>query len=90
MRRINSSTHCVPTNIVTCEVNADNAPLSCLCLSDTLDSATSWTVWVCVTTEALRPDWSPETKTKYRLGYAVVCSLEAGEKGVIVKPLAVK
>lgn len=31
MRRINSSTHCVPTNIATCEVNADNAPLSCLC-----------------------------------------------------------
>lgn len=37
MPRINSSTHCGPTNIVTCEVNADNAPLSCLCLRDTFD-----------------------------------------------------
>lgn len=37
MPQINSSTHCGPTNIVTCEVNADNAPLSCLCLRDTFD-----------------------------------------------------
>lgn len=37
MPRINSSTHCGPTNIVTCEVNADNAPLSCLCLRDAFD-----------------------------------------------------
>lgn len=97
MPRINSSTHCGPTNIVTCEVNADNVPLSCLCLRDTFDFCSATRRHVGVRRHRSSQCWweaqlrkTGQKKQKNRLHYAVVCNLELRKKWVMVEPLVVE